>query len=116
MNKSGKIWGETIPIYIGSNIEMHRISINKGGTCSLHSHQSKFNGFYVICGELEIEVHKNDYNLIDKTILYDGDFTICKPGEYHRFIAKSDVEALEIYWTELNHNDIVRKDVGKIND
>lgn len=112
MNKSGKIWGETAPIYMGSSMELHEIEIKAGGTCSLHCHQTKFNGFYVISGELHIEVHKNDYDLIDTTILKSSDFTVCKPGEYHRFIAKTDVKALEIYWTELNHNDIIRKSVG----
>jgi hypothetical protein len=28
------------------------------------------------------------------------------------FVAHKDTEALEIYWSELNHNDIQRESVG----
>jgi hypothetical protein len=30
----------------------------------------------------------------------------------HKFIAHQETEALEIYWAELNHNDIQRENVG----
>jgi len=30
----------------------------------------------------------------------------------HKFIAHQETEALEIYWAELNHNDIQRTNVG----
>ena len=116
MTKFGKIWGMTKPLYMGPSVEVHEIEVNEGGTCSLHCHQTKFNGFYVIEGELVIETHKNVYELVDSTVLKAGDFTVCKPGEYHRFVAKSKVKALEVYFTELNHNDIVRKNVGYIDE
>ena len=41
-------------------------------------------------GEMEIHVYKNDYELVDKTILYAGDFMAVKPGEYHLFKANKD--------------------------
>jgi len=70
--------------------------------------------FYVEGGSLDIEVWKNDYDLIDTTSLKSGEHTIVKPREFHRFINNSSKEAVvyEIYWTELLESDIERESVG----
>jgi mannose-6-phosphate isomerase-like protein (cupin superfamily) len=108
----GKVWGTTEPLIVNSSLEVHRITVIKGGYCSLHKHQSKYNAFYVMKGKLIVEIHKKDYELVDKTVLIPNEFTVVSPGEYHKFISSSATTALEIYWSELNHNDIIRKDVG----
>jgi len=107
----GKVWGTTEPILQNSAIEIHRIVVKAGAYCSQHKHQSKINAFYVIKGELEIKRWK-DYGLCDSTYLVDGEMSIVPPGEEHMFKAHQDTEALEIYWSELNHNDIQRQSVG----
>ena len=53
-NISGKVWGQTELVFANSNIEFHRIDIKKGGTCSKHKHNYKFNGFYCMAGQLLI--------------------------------------------------------------
>ena len=113
MIKEGKVWGQTIPLLQSTGVEIHRINIELGGYCSKHAHQSKFNAFYVISGELEIKRWK-EYKLIDSTWLNGGDLSIVPAGEYHQFMAHQETEALEIYWTELSHNDIIRENVGGI--
>ena len=113
MIKEGKVWGQTIPLLQSPAVEIHRINIELGGYCSKHAHQSKINAFYVISGELEIKRWK-DYKLVDSTGLNAGDLSIVPAGEYHQFMAHQETEALEIYWTELNHNDIMRENVGGI--
>jgi mannose-6-phosphate isomerase-like protein (cupin superfamily) len=76
-------------------------------------HRNKHNGFHVIAGSLLIEVHKNDYELVDVTRLGPGETTSVKPGEYHRFVSEaSQVIALEWYYPEPLSEDIVRKDCG----
>lgn len=110
--KAGKIWGQTKVIKANSSFELHRISIKAGTHCSKHKHTYKFNGFYVISGQLAIDTWKNDYDLIDTTILGPDDYTEVKPGEYHQFRAITDVEAIEAYWVELDHDDIIRESVG----
>ena len=110
--KSGKVWGTTEILMQSPIIEIHRIIINKGGFCSNHKHEFKWNMFYVIKGTLQIFVHKNNYDLVDITELVSGEYTTIKPGEYHSFKAVSDVYALEIYYPELLSEDIVRKTVG----
>ena len=110
--KSGNVWGQTEPLLQTPFVEFHRIDIKKGGYCSLHKHTYKYNAFYVVEGELEIEVHKNDYDLVDTTLLKAGDMTVCKPGEYHKFHALTDVVCFELYYPEPLSEDIQRKNVG----
>ena len=84
-NKAGKIWGSTELIEANGSCEFHRIDFIKGGTCSKHKHEFKWNGFYVMSGEMKIRVWQKDYDLVDETILKAGDFTAVKPGLYHSF-------------------------------
>ena len=68
-NKAGKIWGQTELILANSSCEFHRIDFVKGGVCSKHKHEWKWNGFYVMSGEMKIRVWQKDYDLVDETIL-----------------------------------------------
>lgn len=111
--KHGKIWGTTQEIFEWCGVEMHLINVKGGHTCSLHKHHYRHNGFMVISGQLVIETHKNDYELIDKTVLGPGERTVCRSGEFHRFIATEDTVAVEWYWVELDHSDIERMDHGR---
>ncbi len=71
--------------------------------------------FYVERGSLAVVIEKNDYQLIDKTILVANQSIIIKPGEYHYFeVLEDDTLAFEIYWVEIDPDDIQRKDVGSI--
>jgi len=110
----GKVWGETRPVLMKPQIEIHELFIKAGGFCSKHHHVSKFNMFYVVSGQLRIKTWKS-YALIDETILSAGQSTVQAPGENHQFEALTDVRCLEIYWAELNHDDIVRENVGGAN-
>ena len=79
--KAGKIWGETELILANNSLEFHRIDYKKGGVCSKHLHEWKWNGFYVMSGRMKIRVWQKDYDLVDETILNPGDFTAVKsPG------------------------------------
>jgi mannose-6-phosphate isomerase-like protein (cupin superfamily) len=111
--KQGKVWGETSCLFFKNNIEIHRLESKAGSCCSKHKHEHKFNMFYVESGHLTVDVWKNDYDLVDRTMLNPGDSMIVKPGEYHQFISESDCVVYEIYWTELNQGDIVRESCGK---
>ena len=112
----GKVWGETRPLFAQNNVELHHISIDAGAHCSKHMHEHKYNQFYVLDGRLSVQVWKNDYSLIDETILDGGESTVVAPGEYHQFKALADTEALEWYWVELDARDIQRDTVGGVQD
>ena len=113
-NKQGKVWGITEQIFGKNNVSIHRIAVHPGGFCSIHKHLNKWNMFYVESGILRVKTWKNDYDLIDETLLFEGDAIMIKPGEFHQFINENVDCAIvyEIYWTELDENDIERKDVG----
>ncbi len=113
-NISGKIWGSTELILANSSLEFHKIDFIKGGVCSKHKHEFKWNGFYVMYGQLKIRVWQKDYELVDETILKAGDFTAVKPGLYHSFEGLADGVAFELYWANFDHNDIQRESVGHL--
>lgn len=112
--KQGKVWGNTELIILNEVFEVHRIDVVKGGYCSKHIHRYKYNMFYVEKGELQINIWKNDYDLIDKTILGPGEKIAVPPNEYHRFYALKDTIAYEIYYTVPIHSDIQRIGVGGV--
>jgi len=112
--KAGKIWGQTELLEANGVLEFHRIHTVAGGTCSKHKHLFKWNGFYVESGRLLIRVWKKGYDLVDETVLTDGEYTKVAPGEYHQFEAVEDTVAFELYWAEFDHDDIERETVGKI--
>ena len=112
MKIQGKVWGKTQDIFKNSNFELHRIEVNKGGFCSKHRHVHKFNAFYVEKGKLKITIYETEYDLVDETIISAGDLSIVKPGKFHKFDALEDSICYEIYWVELNYNDIDRENVG----
>lgn len=113
----GKVWGCTSPIFNTNNVEAHYIEINKGGYCSNHKHQHKYNKFIILDGELQVTISKDYGNgvLQDITILGKGQEITVNPGEYHQFEALQDTQALEFYWVELNPTDIVRLTHGGVN-
>jgi mannose-6-phosphate isomerase-like protein (cupin superfamily) len=110
--KAGKVWGQTELLEANGVLEFHRIEAVAGGVCSKHKHKFKWNGFFVEQGELIIRVWKNNYDLVDETVLKAGDYTKVAPGEYHQFEAVTDCVAFELYWAEFDHDDISRETVG----
>ncbi len=113
MQIQGKVWGHTSPLFNKNNVEIHRIECDLDTFCSKHKHISKYNMFFVEKGKLEISVWKNDYDLVDKTVLSPRQTCIVYPGEYHLFTClENHTVAFEIYWVEIDKNDIIRDNVG----
>lgn len=114
----GKIWGTTQCIFHNKNVEVHRISANKGGYCSEHEHAAKFNLFFVESGKLKVTIFRGDDEPkpTDSTILKSGMSSLVNPGEKHMFEALEDSIAYEIYWVELDQGDIKRYEEGGIRE
>jgi mannose-6-phosphate isomerase-like protein (cupin superfamily) len=119
-NKQGKVWGNTTEILTSDTASIHYLEINEGGYCSEHYHKSKHNLFYVIEGELEVNIFRdlidksNSSQIKDTTLLTAGMVMNVDPGFFHQFIAKTNVKCIEIYTPELISSDIVRRSVGGI--
>lgn len=109
---AGKVWGETREILRRANFEVHRITIDVGGFSSIHSHRHKFNAFFVEHGSLLVRVWKSGQEKADETMMSSGDTVVVAPGERHQFEALTDTVAYEIYWVDLDGNDIIRETVG----
>ena len=109
----GKIWGSTSEIFNKNNVSVNRIEIKEGSCCSIHKHNHKSNVFFVESGLIKIQEWKSDYDLIDETIIGHGESNSVPPGNYHRFVGLEDSVVYEIYYLELDDNDITRKDVGR---
>lgn len=112
MDIFGKVWGNTSKIFEHNNVSIHFLNAKCGHKCSKHIHEHKYNKFFVISGCIEISVWKNGYELVDETILEAGMSTTVSPGEYHKFTVHADSKVLEIYWTELADDDIIREGIG----
>ena len=95
---AGKVWGTTELLERNGVLEFHRIVTKKGGVCSKHLHEYKWNGFFVESGSLLIR----------------GDYTKVKPGLLHQFESLEDCVAYELYWAEFPEKDIQRETVGHI--
>ena len=107
MNNIDKIWGETKCIFINSNVEIHRIEVKKGFSCSRHYHKNKNNIFYVEKGKLLIKEWKNEK--IEEKILLPGESIEIKNYNFHCFVGLEESVAFEIYHTSIDPNDIIRE-------
>ena len=103
-----KIWGTDEKAFENDNIEVHLLRIKKGYGCSLHNHRLKRNYVYVIDGKLKI---RHD---LGESILNKGESMEIKPPNTHRFIAMTDVLAIEIVFAKLKDykDDISRRTQG----
>lgn len=110
-----KYWGKTRAIYVGEFSETHYLEIDKGGYCSKHCHQHKWNRFFLISGELRVIIYREHGE--DVTTLKPGETTDVEPGVYHLFEATKDSTCLEVYWVDiLNPDDILRLNTGGLNE
>lgn len=113
--KSGKIWGETHLVFSNNNIQINQIHIKKGGRCSKHMHNHKNNIFFVQSGRLLVEQWTKE-NIVDSTILTAEEKMEIPSQIFHRFTALEDTRALEIYYQDIDNEDIIREDVGSVVD
>ena len=74
MTIAGKVWGQTELVEANGALEFHRIDMNKGGVCSKHKHNFKWNGFYVESGTMLVRIWHKDLFLVAETVLAAGDY------------------------------------------
>ena len=117
--KSGKIWGTSQLIEHNNTFEFHRIEFKANHCCSEHYHKTKWNGFFVESGTLLVKTWQDEPSehranmLCDQTVLRAGDYYKVEPGKWHQFVGVDDGVAFELYWSEFDANDIVRRTQGQ---
>lgn len=112
---TNKIWGLTEALLVLPTVELHRIHAKDGYHCSWHRHQHKHNLFYVVTGELVVQVAGSEQGLHvwEDHRLLPGDHMTVPPGVLHRFMTVgSEAVALEVYYLQPLGEDILRLDEG----
>jgi mannose-6-phosphate isomerase-like protein (cupin superfamily) len=122
MTEQIKIWGTTEPLIVTPMFEMHRLRIKSMHRCSFHVHRFKHNLFFVLEGELFIDMA--DRSLLSErglreeeedgsVRLHAQEYMTIRPAVHHQFRTGAvPCVALEAYFTEPLSTDIVRLNEG----
>jgi len=90
MEKTKKIWGHE-KCLMNNDLYCGKILfVKKGHRCSIHYHKIKDETFYILSGELRLEL------LGETIILKKGDQYRLYPNTMHRFSGVKDTKILEI--------------------
>jgi len=109
-----KFWGTNRCIYSENNFEVHHAQIVEGGFSSKHHHVHKVNNFYIVSGTLKVILFDKDGKEVHTVVLGTNTNFSVPAGVEHKFEAVTDVDLIEIYWANLNPDDIVRADLGGV--
>ena len=112
MKSAGKVWGTTTQIEANGSLEFHRIEFKANYQCSEHYHSTKSNGFFVEQGKMLIKTWPENTEIVDTTLLNAGDYMEVPAGVWHQFVGVTDCIAFELYWSEFDRDDIVRRSQG----
>jgi mannose-6-phosphate isomerase-like protein (cupin superfamily) len=112
MKSAGKVWGTTTQIEANGSLEFHRIEFKANYQCSEHYHSTKSNGFFVEQGKMLIKTWPENTEIVDTTLLNAGDYMEVPAGVWHQFVGVTDGIAFELYWSEFDRDDIVRRSQG----
>ena len=109
--RQGKKWGYTTDFFRNAIVSGHHLEIRKGGFCSEHHHEFKYNSFYIVSGQLELTIWR-DEKMKDVTIIGAGQSTAVPPGFWHKFRGITSVHCIEMYQVLLVEPDIDRRTEG----
>lgn len=109
MEREQKIWGERWLIRVDSTHAVSYLRVNKGMRCSWHKHQTKWNLFVVLSGQIGIKTEEGTM------VLGPGETAQIRPGVAHEFYADTDSEIIEEMFVTYDDEDIERfKPGGRI--
>ena len=110
----GKVWGTTQVVFDWNNVEVNRLLPIKSSFCSEHRHHSKHSRFFVLRGKIHVKIFRDD--LTDVVELGPGGSTDIPPNVWHQFDVDEDSDVIEIYWVELDADDIERRTKGGVRE
>lgn len=107
MERTRKSWGEKWDLFCNDLCEVSVLYLESNQRCSWHRHDSKFNLFFVIEGELYIKLEDG----VSK--LTKGQTFTTNPGEYHEFQTHDkEAQIIEIMYVFYDPEDIERDILG----
>jgi len=91
-----KPWGDVQTLHVDRDLLLQRIRVARGGFCSVHRHEARWNRFAIGTGRLIIEMWAKARRTV--AVLSAGGSLDVAPGLWHRFTAVEPVVAFEVYW------------------
>lgn len=109
-----KPWGQTAVVLSRPGFAVNHLCGLPGGFCSQHYHNSQWNHFHIIRGEICIRVWEPNGNPAkpDKRHLLRGQGVTIPPGVDHQFEVIQECDVVETCWANVDLDDIVRKHEG----
>jgi mannose-6-phosphate isomerase-like protein (cupin superfamily) len=101
-----KPWGKTQLVFENDTIHIYLAWIKAGGFCSKHFHKNKHNLFFVQSGSIIVKTW-NEHS-INEHKLFSGDKLLVHNNVSHQFLATEESILLEIYYSTIDHEDIIR--------
>jgi len=107
MERTVKTWGEKWNLFQNDLCEVSYLCLHPKQRCSWHKHQTKYNLFFVISGQLTIKM-EDDVAVVDKY-----QFFTTRPGEYHEFQTHDKpTKIIEVMFVQYDAEDIQREKLG----
>ena len=107
MERTVKTWGEKWNIFKNDLCEVSFLKLHPWQRCSWHRHQTKYNLFFVISGELTIKL-ENDIATACK-----NEFFTTRPLEWHEFQTHDKAtRIIEVMFVQYDAEDIERQVIG----
>ena len=107
MERTYKTWGEKWNIFCNDLCEVSVLKLESHQRCSWHRHQTKYNLFWVISGELRI---KTEWGIA--IVEHNQAFTT-RPGEWHEFQTHDlPTWVIEVMYVHYDPEDIERERLG----
>lgn len=111
MQREVKIWGERWLIRKDSTHAVSFLDLKEGTKCSWHKHDTKYNLFVVLDGQLTLRIE--ELGEVKEINLFHGEEFTIKPGQWHLFECRvSNTQVIEEMYVEYNEADIYRMSKG----
>ena len=110
MEREIKIWGERWLIRKDSTHAVSYLEIKDGYRCSWHRHQTKYNLFVVLRGQIQLLVEEmGEHTIVN---LNAGESFVIKPGQWHEFRGIKGAQVIEEMYVKYCESDIEREKLG----
>lgn len=110
MKRELKIWGERWLVRKDSTHAVSGLLIKAGYRCSWHVHETKFNIFVVLRGQIRLIISEMGKRV--PVVLKAGESFVIKPGQWHEFQGVEDAIVIEEMFVKYDESDITREIVG----
>jgi len=107
MERTYKTWGEKWLIFKNDLNEVSILYLEPGQRCSWHNHDKKYNLFFVVDGEINIQTEWGT------ALVKQGQIFTTRPGEWHEFqTTENKATVIEVMYVQYDSEDINREKVG----